>query len=259
MFVAVLGVEIDESYDDLVLLRYILSFKQVAEAAEAVRKAIAWRAENKELLDKVARGEQLPCRAVIARYAVSDYHRKGLADGSPLLVTRAALCDLPALVAHVKMDELVAWLNYLNEQAYREVDRVTRQTGRLTKVIRVNDLANAPLLNQDRAFFSAIGKSSKMASFLYPQLVEANILLNSPSLISIVLKIAAQFVSPSTMSKVVLCQGRATAKGNVADCPYASRRFKMEDLPEFWGGKCDCDHTGCIQGASNAAQTRADL
>jgi hypothetical protein len=255
----VLGVEIDDTHDDLVLLRYILSFKQVEEAVDAIRKAIAWRAENKELLDKVTRGEQVPCRAMISRYAVSDYHKKGLADGSPLLVTRASLCDLPTLISHVKGDELVSWLNWLNEFAYRECDRVTRETGRLTKVIRVNDLANAPLLNQDRGFFSAIGKSSKTASFLYPQLVEANVLVNAPSLISIVLKIAAQFVSASTMSKVVLCKGRANAKGNVADCPYASRRFKLEDLPEFWGGKCNCSGAGCIDGASNAAQTRADL
>ncbi len=254
-----LGAEIDKSFDDLVLLRYILSFKQVGEAAEAIRKAIAWRLENKDLLDRVTRGEQLPCRAAIARYAISDYHRTGLADGSPLLVTRAALCDLSSLIANVKLDDLVAWLNFLNEQAYREVDRVTRQTGRLTKVIRVNDLANAPLLNQDRGFFSAIGKSSKVASFLYPQLVEANILVNAPSLISIVLKIAAQFVSASTMSKVVLCKGRAVAGGNVADCPYASRRFKIEQLPQFWGGKCDCDHKGCIQGASNSAKSRTDM
>jgi len=55
-----------------------------------------------------------------------------------------------------------------------------------------------------------------VASFLYPQLVEANVIVNAPSLISIVLKIAAQFVSPSTMSKVVLCKGRAVPGANVA-------------------------------------------
>jgi hypothetical protein len=45
---SVLGAEIDcLSWDDLALLRYVLSFKDIDDAAEAVRKAISWRHENK--------------------------------------------------------------------------------------------------------------------------------------------------------------------------------------------------------------------
>ena len=192
---------------------------------------------------------------------------KPLADGSPLLVTRAGLCDLASLLNNVEMSDLVEWLMWLNEYGSRECDRVTRATGRLTKIVRVNDLNHASIL-QDRGFFSAIGKASKVASYVYPQLVEKNVLLNAPSLISIVLKVAAQFVSPNTMSKVGVCRGK-TMQGNIADCPFASRRFRREDLPMFMGGSCGSDiredaaegcRTGkCIQGAPNLAESRDDL
>jgi hypothetical protein len=104
--------------------------------------------------------------------------------------------------------------------------------------------------------------------FLDPQLVEKNVLLNAPSLISIVLKVAAQFVSSRTMSKVAVCKGR-TLEGNVADCPFASRRFKKEDLPAFMGGTCGADKRAgappgckvgkCLQDTLNTAETRRDL
>merc|ERR1711991_272059 len=148
-----------------------------------------------------------------------------------------------------------------------ECDRVTRETGRLTKIIRVNDMNFAGLL-QDRGFFNAIGKSSKVAAYCYPQLVEKNVLLNAPSLISLVLKVAAQFVSSRTMSKVAVCKGQ-TLSGNMEDCPFASRRFKKEDLPSFMGGTCGGDKRAsapsgckvgkCIQDADNTAEARRDL
>lgn len=130
--------------------------------------------------------------------------------------------------------DLVDWLNWLNEFGFRECDRVTRATGRLTKLIRVNDMMNASLL-QDRGFFSAVGKSSKIATFVWPQLVEKNVILNAPSLISMVIKLASTFLSPSTMSKVALCRGN-TLNGSLDDCPFASRRFHRDDLPTFMGG-----------------------
>jgi hypothetical protein len=80
--------------------------------------------------------------------------------------------------------------------------------------------------------------------------VEKNVLLNPPSLISVVIKVAATFVSPSTMSKVALCKGN-TLKGDIEDCPFASRRFHRADLPTFMGGLCTHDGQGCIQGVSN--------
>jgi len=265
---AELGEEInDKDHDDLFILRYVLSFKAVEPACDAIRKCLAWRSENRHILDLVDRNEQVPSRAMIASYAISDYHPKPMADGGPLLVTRAGLCDLSSLLSHVSMKDLVEWLMWLNEWGYRECDRVTRETGRLTKLVRVNDLNHASIL-QDRGFFSAIGKASKVASYCYPQLVDKNVILNAPSLISIVLKVAAQFVSANTMSKVALCRGKTT-HGDFESCPFATRRFQKGDLPEFMGGNCGSDEqadapkgcqTGrCIQGAKNSATDRSEL
>jgi hypothetical protein len=161
----ILGAEISsKEHDDLFILRYVLSFEKPDVCAEAIRKGLAWRLENAELIAMVDRGEEVACRDVIKQFAISDHHPKPLADGSPLLVTRAGLCDLSGLLNNVKSEDLVSWLMWLNEFGYRECDRVTRETGRLTKLIRVNDMNFAGLL-QDRGFFSAIGKSSRVAAY----------------------------------------------------------------------------------------------
>jgi hypothetical protein len=141
-----LGPEIDPKvHDEIFLLRFILSFKEVDLAVDAVRKCIAWRTENAALLQLVDRKECVVAHERIAKYAVSAYHSKPLADGSPLLVTRAGICDLTSLLENVTQAELVDWLMWLNETAHRECDRITRETGRITKVVRVNDMAGASL------------------------------------------------------------------------------------------------------------------
>lgn len=247
---AELGDEIDPTlHDDIFLLRFVLSMKTVAASVDGVRKCLAWRKENASLLAMVDRNEHVPCHAIIKRYAVSDHHSTPLKDGSPLLVTRAGLCDLSSLLAHVTQAELVDWLMWLNEHAFRECDQITRKTGRLTKLVRVNDMMGASLM-QDRGFFSAVGKSSKTAAFVWPQLVEKNIILNPPSLMSVLLKVAATFLSANTMAKVAMCKGN-TIKGDMDDCPFASKRFNRADLPTFMGGLCTHEGLGCIGNVPN--------
>ena len=104
--------------------------------------------------------------------------------------------------------------------------------------------------------------------------MEKNVVLNPPGMISFILKIASTFLSASTMSKVMmrerekkhthffvkvaLCKGN-TLTGRVEECPFASRRFKKEDLPSFMGGLCTCDGKGCIQNVSNDLRTRKEM
>lgn len=61
-----MGRELDPiKHDDLFVLRFVLSFKEVPAAVEALAKCLAWRSENAELLAKVERNEPVACQAVI--------------------------------------------------------------------------------------------------------------------------------------------------------------------------------------------------
>ena len=175
----------------------------------------------------------------------------------------------------VSADELVLWLLRWNEKMAKLCHAESVERGRLCKGVRVLDMAFAKL-PQDRAFFSALGKASRVSSYLYPQLIEVallfvcsrsifhfvffflqvNVVLNPPSLVHVMLKIASSFLSPSTMSKVKICQGN-TLTGNVLECPFASARFKKEDLPSFMGGSCSC-RKGCVQNVNNSVKLRKD-
>lgn len=65
------------------------------------------------------------------------------------------MSDLPSLLQNVPMPQYIDWLIWMNEKAYRMCDKVTREKGRLTKMVRVHDMANASVM-QDRHFFSAM-------------------------------------------------------------------------------------------------------
>lgn len=181
-----LGPEIDcLSWDDLSLLRYVLSFQDVDDAAEAIRKAISWRHENKVggCMDDCgvnrprnagAAGKGCSQRASRLPRKDREFGRVGLSQkgaerrrasaGDASLAVRlaaAAAASEAGRAGGVAQLSQRAGLQVTSkppqDQAFRpdtkiarEVDRITRKTGRLTKLVRVNDLVNLNLLNQDR-------------------------------------------------------------------------------------------------------------
>lgn len=72
------------------------------------------------------------------------------------------------------------------------------------------------------------------------QLVERIVLLNPPSFISMILSVARRFLSERTQKLFGECGAASAPKepGSVASCPFMSRRFLPEDVPDFLGGRC---------------------
>jgi hypothetical protein len=162
-------------HDDIFLLRYLLSF-DLSAAAEAIRWAVAWRAEPHNGY-WLARAEEREAAMMKSNNAAGDkkgginisaYH-KGLKDGGPLQVI--IYCVL--LLAYSLSLDCAAWAGGLwadagharprphghvprhakgnpffvlflvsiamQEVAFRMCDRRTRETGRLVKLVVVND------------------------------------------------------------------------------------------------------------------------
>jgi hypothetical protein len=146
-------------------------------------------------------------------------------------------------------EELVKVNNMAKEVAFRQCDRVTRETGRLTKLIIVNDLRNKTSAKPDSKVMKAMSESSHLSEFLYPQLVEATIAVNAGPLTNLMFKAAKLFVSKRAMSKFKVCHAD-TLTGDIKDCPYASKHIAIENIPSYLGGTCRCDG-GCIVGMKN--------
>jgi len=148
-------------------------------------------------------------------------------------------------------------LTYMKEIAWIQCDKITRETRILTKMLTMNDLKGGNMSKIDRRFFRALGDSSKVSEYLYPQLLETMLILNPPIIFKAVFAIAKMFMSKGFLDKVKVCKGD-TRSQKIEKCPHAMQYMKFEDLPTFLGGTCECEG-GCIGGVANSAVCREDV
>ena len=243
---AELGADLPECYDSLWLLRYVLSFPQVPERVEALRKGIAWRAANAGMLADAAAGRPPPGNSVIAALQVAGFHG-ATRRGDPLFVVRSALCQPVELMKVCSVEDFSSWLMYWREVGFLTCDRETRARGYLVKQLTVIDLKHSPLAAYDKKHFTALGNSGKVSEYVYPQLLRRSILIHPPAFFNTIFAFVKPFMSAKSLEKTTLCPGASAARPDFSACPFASALFDGADLPTFLGGSCRCTAAGgCI-------------
>lgn len=87
-------------YDDLALLRYVLSYKKASAVKKPLAQGIAYREASPWLADP-----KNPAAAQISEFLCSGLHGS-LRDGSPFQIIRAGVSNPPAVVKSVPFDEV---------------------------------------------------------------------------------------------------------------------------------------------------------
>ncbi len=247
------------TWDDVVLLRYLLSKITVQKAAAALRFAGAWRREprNKFCLDLVAAGEMPGMYKVLVKHGLSFsclHAGHDASNGGPVAYARFGAFEAAPLFDIFSVEEVEQLLSCAKEQAFLQCDRETRASGELVKMLIVNDLEGVRLLARPpKPFLVAFGNSTKIAENLYPQVLGANILINSPTLVSVMISVARLFLSQRLMNKFRFCK---RSEGQpISECPFIAKEKAIaeEDVPSFLGGQCQCPG-GCVAGMPNDAK-----
>ena len=101
-------------WDDIWLLRYVLSFPDESERIQAVRTCVAWREKNASLLADVAAGRPAPHDAIVRPNTISDFHTSSI-YGEPLYIVRAGLGNPKTMMATVPPEQLLEWFMYHKE------------------------------------------------------------------------------------------------------------------------------------------------
>ena len=236
-------------YDDVWMLRFVLSNADDAEALSRARQTVEWRESKAEMLASARRGERLPRFARIETYVVSDYHGR-TKEGAPLYVIRAGLTNTVAMMDANPEDVVVDFLLYRKEIGHLMCDEITRRTRTLTKLVTVNDLNHVSLLNgTDRRFTAILGKVSKMSEIYYPQLLDRAVLINVPYVFGAIWSLVKLALSSRTRAKVAVCGAADARTGDVAKCPFA-KLLALDTVPSFIGGacclRCVCRADACV-------------
>lgn len=216
-------------HDDLYLLRYVLSAKgNVAKAASAIRKQIEWRRENGQMLSPEQREK---VRAEAAGWAPTANLPWRTAAGQPVSVAAAFLADLDA-----KPEDFHFTSGVTNrEDSYELCDRLTRESGRLVKLVIIQDMRGFSLnaaLRYSR-YTKIQGKLSKLSEFLYPQLVQVVVVAHPPSVLNRLFGMVKGLVSERLLEKIRVCPSTEEV--------LLRSGLAREHLPTFLGGEFQWD------------------
>lgn len=238
-------------HDDLFFLRYVLSNGSAAKSIDAVKFTIEYRKDpvNRYHLDKAAGSvDDLPLMNQMAQAELNIvyFHRHPALDGGPLQLIRNGAVDFEPLLDVWTDEELIRYTHLQKEWAWRQCDAVTRETGRLTKLIVANDFTGMRFQRPPKKWMAAFSESSKLAEKMYPQLVETTAMVHCPSWMKWIFSFVKLFLSKRTLSKFRTCPGG----DDVSACPFVRSKIAVEHLPTYLGGTCECED-GCVRGLPN--------
>eukprot|EP00945_MAST-04E_sp_MAST-4E-sp1_P005444 g5444.t1 len=226
----------DIAYDDIFLLRYLLSRRgNVRQAAASVRKCIAWRKQadiREQVLKPVAEGwwhdsdvkKRLDRHLVFCPFSC-------LVDGGALIYIRDGIGTGNLVFESVSKEEFMQYGMIAREYCFRWIDRETRRLNRIVKSMYLMDMKKMSLSNMPdsrlRESYSAI---AHVSNFAYPQLVSKYIVVNAPYFISWLMGLFKPIVPTSMYEKIELHSGA------FGPSEFAKEWLHERYIPEYIGG-----------------------
>merc|ERR1712238_25413 len=153
----------------------------------------------------------------------------------PILIFDMSTFDQDLVYELFSPEELLESNIYTNECIFQVVDEVTRQTGKLTKYCKIINCAGAQLSKINRQYLQADAAVSKQLENMYPQLVGTVFILNSPSWISLIWSFMSMIMPKRMVSKIdIVPPINSTSKEKYLQ-PFL-KYISQEHLPEKLGG-----------------------
>ena len=238
------------AFDNIFLLRYILSFKTAEQAVKPCRETLEWRVQNADILHRLTSEgiDGIPNASTFLKFqTVGDITTKF--QGWTTYVVRTAHSDLPSLMGAMSIQEVSDYLTFSKELQWRECDILTRETGILVKNISIIDMNGFSFFGADRRFFKALGNSSKLSANVFPQLLGATICVNAPSFIHLLINSFGSLMPKSATDKQRFCKVKNTITEEASKCPFLNmfggqdsngKTCPIKGLPDFLGGVEPC-------------------
>lgn len=210
-----------ERYDDIWILRYILSHKgNRTSAAKAALKTMQFRDERKlnELGDirhriqnkgdpedakrfsnnnmntseNMSMKSKMPMPMPIERLPGNELFesccgQNALSYTQPddqrgtFVFVDCGKIDMDRIPQIMTKETMLEFYIYKNEAAFQVLDAVTRSTGRLTKEARIVDMGDVKLRNMNRVYLKQDAACNKEVEDYFPQLLGTMFVANSPS------------------------------------------------------------------------------
>jgi len=202
-------------YDDIWILRFVLSHKRDTDAAShAAIATMEFRKEHnlneKDLRGLIKHFDGAPFTT--AGYGLPYSDKMDLCAGENAVVfampdkNRGLIqyiflskMDMNKINETMTHDDLKKEMMYTNESLYQVLDGITRKTGRLTKIIKFVDFDGMSLKRMNRGYLSMDAAVAKELENFFPQILGGLLVVHAPKWINGIWK----FVRPLMPKRVV--------------------------------------------------------
>jgi hypothetical protein len=248
-------------YDDIFLLRYLLSNaknpnseKGLDLAEGSIRRTVAWREENADILKQIQETKKAPFDDTWRSYM--GVFRSFQKNKGPINFVVVDHSSTKALMDDHPFEKVQQFCLFTREDDFQICDRLTRETRKLVKTVTVVDLYGMSVFSgdADKRFAKALGDSSNISSDLYPQFLLKTIVINLPSVFNWIWKILKLFMSERSLSKITLhpLLGHGADPADTGELSSLVNVDK-ENVPDFLGGNFDT-----TKALSHTKQRQAD-
>lgn len=162
------------------------------------------------------------------------YHTQPHGDRGVFVYIQLKGIHMTKIATLVSKEEMSAAMRITNEFYFRVLDEVTRRTGRLTKMVRIIDMAGTTISGLDPRFLKFEGRTAKEIEDFYPQQLASVYLFNAPFWLEKAWRVFSHLIPMRTRQKVDIY-----SKSSSTSLPKKSRVFNHVrpcDLPQRYGG-----------------------
>jgi len=244
----------NERYDDIWILRYVLSHKgNVERATKNALKTMKMRDEmklnNEEFSDMrrrlknygncasdAADVESLPHFDSFNSFLGKDSYivlSQPDPDRGVLLYGDMGDVDMEGMMASMSEQQAIEHLVYQNEAVYQILDEVTRRTGKLTKLTRNMDFANFSLFKLNYKFAKQTAAVAKDIEEYHPHVLAGITIFNTPAWINGIWTVMKPLFPKRVIGKIDFLSVKASRKLHKPILKHISEA----NLPENFGGK----------------------
>lgn len=217
----------------------------VDDAVTMWANSVIWRFDNKmdQILDQ-------PYSEVTAveKLMNNNYMHKTDKFGRPLHIEHVGKLDVEATLKQYTVDQVVRVKCHLFEfkkkilMNFSETDLHLGKTGISDQTCAIIDLNGMSKSQFNTATLSFLKAVSKINQDYNPELMGKMFIINAPMMFSVIWRIVKVFLHERTRAKISIIRGPGIAE--------MLEVIDAESLPEFLGGKCECEG-GCDSGGNN--------
>ena len=230
-------------HDDLWVLRFVLSHSMKVKASvKAAKYTLAFRKEHNLDAEDIRYKTPLDgfskesferyfkyCKEDALKFVLPD-HRRGV-----VAFINIGGVDQHELVKNVPETDWLPSFMFFSEWAHQWQDRITRETGRMTKSARFIDGSELKITGLNAELSKRDGNTMGIMEDCYPQLLQTLFICHAPSWVQVPWRIVRPFFPKKVKSKFDFIHPST----NTNERQRLRKFISLEHLPKRYGGLND--------------------